>query len=257
MKARVLLYDIETAPILGTAWGKWEQNLVWIVKDWYMLTFAYKWLGDKKTHVLGLPDFKTYAKDPENDIELVKALRELFDEADVVIAHNGNSFDQKKSQARMVLNGLTPPSPYQQIDTKLVAKRYFSFTSNSLNDLGRELKCGQKLDTGGYDLWRSCLAGDPKAWKKMKKYNKQDVVLLEEVYLKLLPWINSHPPMNSILHRPSVCPKCGGPKMVAGMKYTASKSGIRYQYFRCNSCGGVAKSRIPEPLAKDERNMYV
>ncbi len=34
---------------------------------------------------------------------------------------------------------------------------------------------------------------DPAAWKVMEKYNKQDVLLLEKVYDRLLPWIKSHP----------------------------------------------------------------
>ena len=136
MKARILLYDIETSPNLAWVWGKYEQNVIEYDREWHMLCFAYKWLGDRTTHVLSLPDFKTYKRDPEDDKELVAALYALFDEADVVIAHNGDSFDQKKAHARFVYHNMTPPAPYKQIDTKKVAKRYFNFDSNKLDDLG-------------------------------------------------------------------------------------------------------------------------
>src|SRR5690606_17959042 len=108
-----------------TTWGKYEQNLVWSIQDWYILCFAYKWLGERKTHVIAQPDFKDYKPGSSDDKNVVQKLWELFEEADVVVAHNGNSFDQKKSQARMIYHGMRPPAPYKQIDTKLVARRYF------------------------------------------------------------------------------------------------------------------------------------
>jgi len=188
-KPKVLIYDIETMANLGYIWGKYEQNVIKYEKEWYMLCFAYKWLDEKQTHVIALPDFKTWKKDKTDDKELITTLWKLFNEADIIIAHNGNSFDQKKSHARMLVHGLTPPAPYVQIDTKLVAKRYFNFNSNKLDDLANILGLGRKLDTGGFELWLGCASGDAKAWKKMKTYNRMDVILLEKVYLKLRGWI--------------------------------------------------------------------
>jgi hypothetical protein len=171
---KTLIYDIETAPIVGTVWGKWEQNLIWTIQDWYILGFSYRWHGKRmKTQSVFMPDFKLYKKDPTSDYEVVKKLYELFNEAEIVVAHNGNSFDQKKSQARMIIHGFGPPSPYQQIDTKLVAKRNFNFTSNKLDDLGSYFGYGNKMKTDK-DLWRKCMAGDMKAWKYMRDYCDRD-----------------------------------------------------------------------------------
>lgn len=239
---RILLYDIETAPILGTTWGMYEQNLIWIVKDWYMLCFSYKWLDERKIHVIGLPDFPRYKRDPENDVELVKKLHSLFDEADVIIAHNGNSFDQKMVNTRIMVHKLGPPSPAQYIDTKLVAKRFGRFTSNKLDDLGKSLSLGQKLSTGGAELWKGCMKGDVRAWTKMMRYNKQDVRLLEQLYLELRPWIANHPSMN--LLNPEACPKCKkGPMHSAGWKVTKTN---RYRRYRCQSCRGYSQERTAE-----------
>lgn len=235
-KARVLIYDIETAPIIATVWGKYEQNIVWSIQDWYMLCFAYKWLGEKKTYVVSQTDFKGYRPGSEDDSEVIKKLWGLFNEADIVVAHNGNSFDQKKSQARMIINGLEPPAPYKQIDTKLVARRYFNFTSNKLDDLGEYLELGRKIQTGGHELWKQCMAGDMKAWKKMQKYNIQDVVLLEQIYLKMRPWIANHPSMGVLDGRPLACKNCGSQKLHQHTKKTLAGQGWKYQY-KCYDCG--------------------
>jgi hypothetical protein len=253
---KTLLYDIETSPSLGYVWGKWQQDVIQFKEEWYILCFAYKWLDEKKTHVVALPDFKRYKKDPTNDYDVVQKLHDLFSEADIVIAHNGNSFDQKKSQARMLYHEMIPPVPYQQIDTKLVARRSFNFNSNKLDDLGEMLKVGKKLETGGFATWLGCMNGDKKAWEKMKKYNKQDVILLEKIYLKLRPWDRGHPALNVMDNRPEACPKCAGTNMNAGMKYHSTKTGS-YQYFRCQDCGGMAKSRIPEYKQAFEKVKYV
>lgn len=124
---KVLIYDIETRPNTGYIWGKWEQNVIEYTEEWSMLCFAYKWLGSSKTHVVALPDFPGYDPNVVDDFDVVEKLHDLFDQADVVIAHNGDSFDQKKTHARFVYHNMTPPSPYKQIDTKKVAKRYFNF----------------------------------------------------------------------------------------------------------------------------------
>lgn len=241
-KARVLLYDIETTPNLAYVWGKWQQDVIAYEQEWHILCFAYKWLGESKTHVVALPDFPLYKKDKSNDIEVVKKLKELFDEADVVIAHNGDSFDQKKTHARFMVHKLGPPSPYRQIDTKKVARKYANFNSNKLSDLGRVLGVGDKMETGGFSLWLGCMNGVQAAWKTMKRYNKQDVVLLEQIYLELRPWISPHPAMNLMEGKLDACPNCGGTSLHKNGTYYNRVSKV--QVWKCNDCGAHPKSRM-------------
>lgn len=246
-KRRVLVYDIETSPILSHVWQLYEANSLEVIKDWYMLCFAYKWLGEKKTHVVALPDFKHYKKHPEDDSKVVKKLWELFNEADIVIAHNGDKFDQKKSNARFIQHELLPPEPYASIDTLKVARKYFKFSSNKLDDLGDYLKVGRKVQTGGYSLWQGCMAGDTKAWNKMKRYNKQDVVLLEEVYLKLRPWISNHPAITFGMRN---CSNCGHDHLnKAGYKRTKT---AEYQRYRCYNCGAYSRERLSHTINRPE-----
>jgi hypothetical protein len=254
-KARVLIYDIETSPLIGYTWGVWQQDVVKVLHEWQILTVAWKWFGEKKVHCIGQDDFKNYKKGVNNDIEVVKRIHELFDEADIVIAHNGNSFDQKKCQARMMVHGMAPPSPYKQIDTKLVAKRYAAFTRNNLKWLAQDLGVAQKGDPGGIATWEGCLNGDPKMWKKMKQYNKQDIPPLEDLYIKFLPWISNHPNIGRLLNKTDVCPKCGSDKLQSrGYRVT---NVTKYRRAQCQSCGGWCSFRIADKQETDDKPGYV
>jgi predicted RNA-binding Zn-ribbon protein involved in translation (DUF1610 family) len=246
MKAKVLLYDIETAPNLGYYWQLYKEgNIIETAKHWYIISFAWKWLGDKKTYCKALPDYKLYKKDAENDLDLIKDLWSLFDSADITISHNGIAFDSKKSRARFIHHGLPPPTPYKELDTKLIAKRYFKFDSNKLDSIGDYLGVGRKMVHTGFDLWKGCLNGDKKSWNTMKRYNIQDVVLLENIYKKMLPYIESHPNIALINGDLVACPNCGSKKMQR-RGYMVNRVG-RKERFQCQDCG----SWHSRPIAKD------
>lgn len=243
--ARILLYDIETAPNLGYVWQKWETNVIEFKNEWYMLSFAYKWLGDKSTKAYSLPDFPLYKKDPENDKELVRKLWELVNEADIIVAHNGNDFDIKKMNSRFIFHGFTPPKPYKAIDTKLAVKKVSGEMSNSLNDLSKNWGFGEKSDTGGFATWKGCMSGDKKAWATMVKYNKHDVDLLEKVYLKIRPWITNHPNVSFFDELLNCCPSCKSEKMQRrGFGYTKTS---KYRRYQCQSCGSWSQGK-PERI---------
>lgn len=249
-KARILFYDIETAPIVGTVWQKYEADVIWSIQDWYMLCFAYKWLGERKTHVVAQPDFKGYKAGSPNDFKVIKELHRLFNEADIIVAHNGDRFDLRKSNARFIMNNLPPAAPALRVDTLKIARKYFAFTSNKLDDLGTYLGVGQKLHTDK-TLWQRCMAGDMAAWRKMKRYNAQDVRLLEAVYMKLLPYDTAHPNRANIEGRPDACPRCGveGELWAQGWRYTRSG---RYRRWQCKACGSYVSERRAERGDKPE-----
>lgn len=233
--ARVLFLDIETAPGLGWVWGKWEQNVIDFKKEWFMLSFSMKWQEERRATTYALPDFRGYASDKENDAKLVKKLWGVLDEADVVIAHNGDKFDVRKSNARFIAHDLKPPSPYKTIDTLKIARKHFAFTSNKLDDLGKYLGVGRKIPTTHkWQMWLKCMTGDTVSWDKMKKYNTQDVSLLERVYLKLRPWATRHPDLGDYSKK-LACPSCQS-KNLQHRGVNATKTGSRAR-FQCTDCG--------------------
>jgi hypothetical protein len=183
---RILIYDIESAPLLAYSWGPmYDANLLTIVEDWYLLSFSYKWYGEDTIR------FERKAAKKGDDKSLVKKLWRLFDEADAVLAHNGDRFDQKKSMARIVKHDLGPPSPYIEIDTLKLARQKFAFTSNKLDELAKFLDIGAKRPHQGMHTWYGCMNNDPEAWAVMEDYNKHDVELLDKVYQKLAPYVRT------------------------------------------------------------------
>lgn len=243
-KPKILLLDIETAPILGYVWGLWENNLGLnqIKSDWHILAWAAKWLEDPVSKIMYQDQRK--AKNIEDDKQLLKGIWKLIDDADIIITQNGVSFDIKKLNARFVLNGMPPPSSFKHVDTKRIASKKFAFTSNKLeymtNKLCTKYKKLKHNKFSGFELWSECLKGNLEAWNEMEKYNKYDVLSLEELYLKLQPWDNS---INFNLYTDDltkVC-ACGSTSFKKnGYKYTSVG---KYQRYSCLSCGSEAKDR--------------
>lgn len=252
---RGLVWDIETSPLIAYTWGMYEDSVIEVIEDFQILSVAWQWVGEKKVYVVGQDDLEGYVPGVNDDRVIVKVIRDLLDECDFEVAHNGDQFDIKKVNARMIIHGLTPPSPYKQIDTKKIAKRVGNFTSNRLKHLATQLQVNQKGDPGGFGTWKGCLAGDPKAWKQMKKYNKQDIPPLMDLYLKFRPWDTQGFAFNNALERPESCPHCGHWELTKqGIKYSKTAS---HQQFKCTSCGGWCRSRLADKKNSDERMEYV
>lgn len=240
-KLKVLLYDVESSPNVIYSWGVYEQNALRVIMHRQIICFAYKWLGDDKIHSYSLPDFKTFKTDPGNNRELIEKLHAVMTEADVVVGHNVIEFDDKMANADFIRHGLTPPSPHRRVDTLQFARSKFRFNSNKLNDIAILLKLGKKVDTGGFDLWARCMAGDLKAYAKMTTYCRNDVALLEKVYLKLRPWMKNHPDMNAIDQNDG-CPVCRSKNLIS-QGYHVVKNG-RKPRFQCKDCGKWASGKV-------------
>lgn len=235
-KPKILLFDLETMASLGWTWGpKHETSVIEFENEWFILSCCYKWYGEDDVHSVCLPDFKEYKYDKENDYFVVKKIWELFNEADILIAHNCDKFDLRKAYARFLYHGFPPPSPSKTIDTLKVARKYFSMNSNKLDDIGKYLGLGRKIVHTGWDLWKRCYNGDLMAWNDLIEYNKMDVILLESVYNVFKPYIVNHPNYNIYQNTTHSCPSCGGNNLQKrGMYYNRVTKAQRYQ---CKDCG--------------------
>jgi len=244
---KVLLLDIETAPILAYVWSLWDQTVALnqIKEDWFVLSWCAKWLYDSPNKTMYMD--QRNAKNIEDDSKILKEIWKLLDDADVVITQNGKKFDIKKLNARFILNGMKPPSSFAHIDTHQIAKKVFGFTSTKLeymsNKLCTKYKKSKHAKFSGFELWRECLAGNLEAWKSMEQYNRYDVLSLEELYTKLRPWDSS---VNFNLYHDEedyIC-NCGSKEFQRrGFAYT--KVG-KFQRFCCLSCGSWSRSAINE-----------
>lgn len=239
--AKVLLFDIETLPMEVYAWRLGEQN--WnpdnIIRDWCVLGYSAKWLFDAKTMSNILTPKQALERD---DKSLVDEIYLLLQQADVVIAHNGDHFDLPKMNTRFLRYNMRPPSPYQTVDTRDTAKRAFGFSSNKLDYLAKYLGLPAKLHTD-FSLWVQCAKGEKESLDYMHQYNRQDIFVLEDVYVKLRPWIR-HPNMSLYMDvgtESKVCPKCGSDDVDLGETYRTTAS--VFEAFRCNRCGSIGRMK--------------
>jgi hypothetical protein len=250
-KPKILLFDIETAPILAYTWDIWDQNIALnqIKQDWFVLSWSAKWLDEKKVMYMD----QRNAKDVSNDKALLEGIWKLLDEADIVVTQNGKAFDQKKLYARFILNGMTPPSSFLHHDTKKMASKHFAFTSNKLEYLTDKLNTKyKKIKNSGFTLWTRCLNGDLDAWKEMEKYNKYDVLALEELYLKLRAW---EPTVNYSAFHDSEDFKCVcGCSKLRSKGYAYTSSG-KFKRHVCTACGKNYQSKQNELTLEKKKSI--
>jgi len=230
---KILVIDIETKPSLAHVWSLWDENIPLdrLIESGEMICWSAKWLGEKKV------SFADIHHDGKK--EMVKQVWKLLDEADAVVHYNGKRFDVPYLQRAFLEEGLTPPSPYQQIDLFETVKRQFNFPSSKLQYAAEHLLGKGKLPHAGFSVWERCMDGDEAAWKVMKKYNIMDVKITEELYGVIRPWIKAHP-SRAAFTGDNVCPKCGEEKL-SKRGYVFLRTG-RYQRFQCGSCGAWSRS---------------
>lgn len=214
-----------------------------IVKPTRTLCWAAKWYGEKKIH------FRN-----ENDPDFIEAIYNMVDEADGIIHYNGKSFDMKHLNRDFLLNAYPPPSSYKNIDLLLTMRQNFKMASNKLEWTSVQLGYDGKVSHRGIQLWFDCMDDDPKAWREMKKYNIQDVVLLEQVYKDLLPWIKNHPNWGHYVDgKKLVCKNCGSTDIKKdGWE---RRTVISYQRYRCNSCLKPLRGRTAAKRDEDGKEL--
>ncbi len=237
---KILIYDIETSPMIGYVWGHWQQNisLAQTIQNPIMLTWAAKWLYSNEVYSDRVTTEEALKVD---DKRICKSLWDIINEADIVVAHHGDKFDIPMMNSRFIINGLPPYSVTNSIDTKKVASGVFRFPSNKLDALAGYFGFGKKIKTD-FDLWKECLHGNKEAISEMETYNIQDVRVLEEVYLKLRPYIKSHPNVGLYLESSvPVCPACGSESLKVMNKDYFTPTG-RYTVYQCE-CGAISRCR--------------
>lgn len=254
-KPKVLIFDLETSPELSYHFGRYKVNIndVFNLEPSYLLSFSAKWLGSSETITIGLPYYDNHNPDKLCDKDICIDLHKLLSEADIVVAHNLKGFDWKVAQTRFLLNGLDPISPTKLVGTLLIARSNFRFPTNKLDTIARQLGLGEKLTHSGAALWKGCLENDVESWKTMIEYNEMDVLLLEQVYLKLRPYDKQHPNVALMHNDDKVRCVCCGSK---NLSYTNKKSytGVsEFDVYQCNNCGKHNRSR-KNTLTKQKRN---
>lgn len=238
---KILIFDVEVSPMQAFVWKRFKENisLDQTISESYMLCWSAKWLFDAK--VMGDALTPEEAKN-EDDSRIVKSLYDLICQSDIICAYNGKSFDIPYMNQRFLIYGFNPYPPVNIVDPYETAKTVFRFSSNKMDNIATQLGLQNKIKTD-FDLWKGCVNGDAKCLSDMLKYNKQDVVVLEEIYLRILPWIKNHPNIANYLENKHACVKCGSENLtLIKDKHFYTPSGV-YELYRCRDCGAIFRGK--------------
>lgn len=225
--SKILIWDIETSLMkVGIFQLRTDYvNPEAILEDWHIISGAWKWLGEDKV-------YSAVSRKGDDDSIIVTKLANVLAKADVIIHHNGDKFDVKKLHTRMIRHDIMPVyHKLVTVDTLKESKKHFAFSSNRLAYLARFLGVTEKVHSES-DYWMREVKKDYSKLKEMVEYNKGDVVTLEEVYLKMRPYID-HPNMNK--GELCNCPSCSSDNTVKRGFWT-TRTGITKQTHQCKSC---------------------
>lgn len=238
---RILFLDIETRPAVVYSWGLFDVTvgLDQVIDPGGTICFGAKWAGQRKT--MFWSDW-----DHGHD-EMVRAAHRLISEADAIVTYNGDRFDLPKLQGEFITANLPPPPPATSIDVYKSVKK-LGMLSNKLAFVGPRLTGDDKIKHEGFRLWSAVIAGDEKAQKKMQRYCAQDVVLLEKVYQRVLPYIPNHPHLG--FRAATACGACGSSNTQRrGVRRTKASFIERIQCQDCSSWGTGKRSKVAHTIA--------
>jgi len=231
-KLKRLFFDIETSYYLVPTFNFWKVNINpdHILREKKIICICYKWQYEDTVHTL------VWDK-RQDDTKLIKDFINIIKDADEIIAHNGDRFDMKELRTRAILTDNLMFPVYRTLDTLKKSKQYFKFASNRLDYIGKVLNVGRKLEHEGMQMWIDiCEHKSKEALDKMLSYCQQDVILLEDVYHTLSPYIYHNTNFAVLTGNPKwYCPECAS-KNVQLSHTDATAMGIIRRHMKCNDC---------------------
>jgi hypothetical protein len=229
-----LFYDIETSPNIGFFWSaSWKANIPHenIIQERAIICISYKWEGQDAVH--------TVTWDKGCDKQLITDFMAIAETADELVAHNGDNFDEKWIRTRCLVHGISCPPKLNSFDTLKKARTHFRFNSNRLDYLGQLFFDHGKESIGWADWVAIVLRNDTDALNRMVTYCERDVRLLEDVFHRMQPYVNSNTHAGVATgHGRYSCPACGSEHVKHnGIRYTAA--GMPRYRMRCleSQCG--------------------
>lgn len=226
---KILNLDIETTPYCKYDWEMYHRGSSYtpmnmMVKRKEILCWSAHWYGTRQPFM--------FEAAWDNKKRMIKTLWEAMCEADAVMGWNTKKFDCPEINTAFALARLGRPSPYKHIDL-LLAVRPLRLPSNKLDDVAKLFLNKGKIEHDPM-LWSYCVQGDEKARRLMQRYNKRDVVLVEELYPILLPWVHNHPLVTMYDTDPTGCPTCGSKNLIR--KGYNANAVATYQRYVCKDC---------------------
>jgi len=227
-----LFFDIETSPCLGWFWRpSFNTNILphQVIEDAKIICISYKWEGEDKIHNLN------WSQD-QCDKKMLQDFVKVLNKADEIIGHNSDRFDEKWLRTRAVFHRIPMLPKYRSLDTLKKARSGFNFPSNKLDEIGKYLGVGRKIENEK-DLWgKVWRMNDRKALKRMVKYCDQDVILLEDVFFVMNSYIFNNNNFTVLKGGDKwQCPDCSSVHTEL-IKVQTTAAGTVKRLMECNSC---------------------
>jgi uncharacterized protein YprB with RNaseH-like and TPR domain len=214
----------------------------------HILCAGAKWVGKPKIYKWRIDDTPGYGDTPRsffNDSSIVDGLKELAQESDAIIAYYGGygRFDVPFINTRLIVNGREPLPPITVIDPHKTARSRLKLNRNGLSQVTQLFNTDVKKGFVPWEHWLKAQYGDRKSMSILLDYNVDDVLSLEQAYLKMRPLMVDHPHVarHTAGNDPrSQCTVCGS--------YSSTSRGSRriklFEVFRrsCNACGTFFES---------------
>jgi predicted PolB exonuclease-like 3'-5' exonuclease len=230
-----LFWDIETSPNRLWSWRVGRKISLGpdvIDKERNIICICYKWQHQRKVHHLKW-DFW-------DDKKMVEDFVPVLEEADELVAHNGDRFDMRWYNGRHLIHHLPPIPTSKTVDTLKIARKHFYLNSYRLDYLAKKLLGHGKIETG-FGLWKAiCTNNDPVSMAKMIRYCKRDVVLVQELW-ELEQSYEAPKTHSAVLTTGDVklrwmCPHCASGNVKKSKNITTAKGMIQHQ-MKCRACG--------------------
>jgi uncharacterized protein YprB with RNaseH-like and TPR domain len=215
MNNKILIYDIETTLVRAKLFwtGKQYVNHKSLIDEPKIITISYKWLGDNEVYSI------KWDNKNKCDKELVKEFAKIYSSANMVIGQNNGRFDDRFVTARAMKYNIPINVYVKSYDIMKKAKRMFRIPSYSMDYLSKYLEIDGKFDYKreypGVSMWETIQYGEQeesdKALDVMAKYNDQDVITTEMMYMRLRKYFTTEIHVGVMNECESYsCPTCGG-----------------------------------------------
>lgn len=247
---RTLFIDIETAPAKAYIWDLKTRYvpISQVQEDGYILCFAYRWLDSDEVGFWALWE--------QGHDAMIEAAHELLSQADHVVTYNGSSFDLPRLNSEFLAARLGPPEPYHHTDLYLGVSKKFRVLSKSMNFMLKKLDIESKLEHKGFELWTGCMEGNKEDQLVMEEYNIQDVVVMQELYEVMYPWLDNVP-NKSLWMEPGDKPRCRCGSTDLRFKGYKRTKVLTYKQYHCNDCGSWMRERYAQDSGKARRKDVV
>lgn len=206
----------------------------------FLLCVAFGDVGKKKVELLSLSQYGdknplTYEEDLVNDV--AKKMQDI----DILLSYYGKGYDIPFLNSKMLEYQLPPLPNTPHIDVYWTAKSNFSLSRKSMQNVAYFTRAAHEKSGVEGRLWKSAMAGDPKALRAIEVHNIADIHVLRDVYTELRPYVRTHPYVNR--QDLGACRFCGiAALQKRGLYVTHLRSD--QQRVMCSNCGAWDKRAI-------------